>query len=135
MSFDAKTVEWARAWRDAAVADGWSIEPTYGDSESVDRAARLSRVGWMAQVITRTPIEGNRHANYYCGTIHVWGPDGLAVSPGHTYDWAHLVAGLRTCSACKATDVDTERYGFAGRCCAACLPTMRARTEQPGWNN
>jgi len=39
-------------WRDAAVADGWSIKPTY-QSEVVEQAASLERDGFHAQVIAR----------------------------------------------------------------------------------
>lgn len=36
-----KAIAEALAWRDAAVADGWSVEPMYPSTESVDRAAKL----------------------------------------------------------------------------------------------
>lgn len=131
--FDLDCVAQAAAWRDAAIADGWSIEPTYGASEPVERAARLRREGFSAQILTRLPVEGDRNQQYTDGSVHLWGPDGLAVNPGRTYDWAKLNAGLTTCSACKATDVPTERVGFAGRVCAACLPAQRRAIETPGW--
>lgn len=132
--FDMASVERARAWRDAAVADGWSIEPTY-QTEPVERAARLSRDGFSAQIITRTPEEGHRWRTTYEGSVHIWGPDSLAVKAPHPYSWERLTAGLRTCHDCGATDVETQRVGFAGRTCAACLPDARKRIETPGWTN
>lgn len=125
--FDQLTLEQVRAWRDAAIADGWDATPTY-ETESIDRATRLRRDGWEAQVLTRDDSPQSISA-----TVHLWGPDGLAVRTGIAYDFDKLKAGLRTCMACKATDVDTQRYSFAGRCCAACRPEMARRTEQPGW--
>lgn len=119
----------AAAWRDAAVADGWSIQPTY-DHESVDRAWRLGREGFKALGLTRP---GNER-ELPCASVHVWGPDGLAVRPPPVYDWPAIVAGARTCSACGTVDVETQRFSFAGRCCAACRPEMARRYEQPGWS-
>lgn len=121
----------AEAWRDAAVADGWSIEPTY-DYEPVERAWRLSREGFSVQGITRAARDDTEMTT---ADIHIWGPDGLAIRPPPIYDWSAIVAGSRTCNACGATDVETQRYGFAGRCCAACRPEMARIHEQPGWTN
>src|SRR6185437_538235 len=47
---DAKIAA-ARQFRDAAVADGWSIAPTYGDSESVERAAKLRRDDFTMMIL------------------------------------------------------------------------------------
>jgi hypothetical protein len=121
----------ACAWRDAAIADGWAAEPMY-TSEPLERAARLSKLGFVAQIITRVPMPGDRYATH-AAHVHVWGPDGLAITPPNVYSWLAVVNGVRTCSACGATDIDTQRVGFAGRVCAACLPAERARVERPGW--
>lgn len=130
----AEHLEGVRQWRDAAVADGWAIEPTYGDHESVDRAARLSREGFTCQILTRDNSDkgGKWKAE---ADINVWGPDGLAVKVPAFYSWEALTAALSRCSACKATNVKTTRVGFAGRVCEACLPEQRRRVETPGWNN
>lgn len=120
------------AYRDAAVADGWSIRGTYEPSESVERAARLQRDGFVMQVLTRDNSE-RAHGKKFEASVHIWGPDGLAVTPPPLYDFAEIAARTRVCSACKKRDVDTERYSFAGRCCAECLPEMRRRHERPGW--
>ncbi len=121
----------ALAWRDAAVADGWSMRPTY-QQESVERAWRLERDGFVVSGITRSPeAEGDMPTV----SIHIWGPDGLVIKAPGVYDFAALVAGTRTCAACGATDVDTQRFSFAGRCCAACRPEMARLHEQPGWTN
>lgn len=119
-------------WRDAAVADGWSIEPTYGDSEPVERAARLTREGWVVQVLSRESTEaGKKH----CAEISVWTPDGLAVKTPAFYSMGDLIARTRWCSRCKAADVDTQRVGFAGRVCEACIESARKEVETPGWNS
>jgi hypothetical protein len=128
-------VEQAVAWREAAVADGWAIEPTYPGSEGTDRAAKLKRDGWVAMILTRTPVEGDRWRDHYEGAVHVWGPDRMAVVPGAAYSWDRLRAGLRHCAYCNADDVDTQCVGFAGRTCSKCLPEQRRQQEFPGWTN
>jgi hypothetical protein len=122
------------AFRDAAVADGWSIEPTYGRHEAVDRFATLRRDGFTMHAKARTKDKDWQKWKYEA-EITIWGPDGMVLKPGATaYDWAAIQAAVRTCNLCGATDVDTERYGFAGRCCAGCLPSARSKYERPGWN-
>lgn len=140
--------EFARvcAWRDAAIADGWDHRPTYGN-ESEERACRLSHPdGWSIQILTRSrgnyvpdprwPNHPAPHGKWtYEAQVNVWGPDGMHVPAGATYDFARMKALLRTCPECKATDVETERVGFANRCCAKCAPALRAKIETPGWTN
>jgi len=119
-------IESVRAWRNAAVADGWHIEPTY-QHESADRAARLRHPeGFIAQVVTREKGLVD---------LHIWGPDGLAINPYQTYDMDRIRAGIRVCMECHAHDVDTQRVGFAGRVCINCLPAARKSHEFPGWTN
>ncbi len=130
---DATQLERVRQYVAAAVADGWEIQPTYA-SESVDRAARLKRDGFVMQALTRTH-EPSQHRWLYEAKVHLWGPDGLALTPPEPYDFAEMLRRTRICSHCKAEDVETVRYGFAGRCCKPCLPEMRKRHEQPGWND
>lgn len=120
----------AEAYRDAAAADGWSIRPTY-NSEDIKRASTLGREGFVMQVLTRDNSE--KKGKWHEAQISIWGPDGLAIHPPTTYDFAKIKALTRHCNYCKADDVDTERVGFAGRCCAKCLPEQRARIEKPGW--
>lgn len=128
--FQIAELERNRAWVADAVADGWSIEPTYSQ-EPVERAARLRRDGFSVQALMRD--NDRPHGRTIETSIHVWGPDGLAVRPGLKYNFDQLRAGLRTCNSCRATDVPTRRYSFAGRCCEACLPAMRAKHEQGNW--
>lgn len=127
-------------WRAAAVADGWSIAPTYPGTEPADRAARLSRDGFTIQILTRDMLawfEAGKQSwkpkVRYSLSITIWGPDGLQIDPPHEYDGAAIIAGLRHCMNCGADDVETQRFSFAGRCCAACRPEMSRLTEQPGW--
>lgn len=120
-------------WRDAAAADGWSIEPTY-QTEPVDRAARLKHPkGYTGQILTRNDLTDVRAAPRVEASVYLWGPDGLAVTAPRRYDFAKIEASAKTCANCKKTDVETVRYSFAGRCCKDCLPEMRAKHEKPGW--
>jgi len=123
------------AWRDAAIADGWSHRPTYGKSESEDRACTMEKNGYKAMVLTRTPIEGKPSKWKAEAEVNIWGPDGLAIKPPNVYDWEAIQSAVATCGYCGAHPVKTERVGFAGRCCETCLPTMRAKIEVPGWAN
>lgn len=119
-----------RQWRADAIAAGWAHEPTYGSSESEERAMRLhGPSGWTAQTIARPNEKGAQ------ASIHVWGPDGLAVSVPPFFDMRVLTAATRRCSRCKAENVETQRVGFAGRVCAACITDARKEVERPGWNN
>ena len=128
----------AIAWREAAVADGWVIRPTYGQ-ESVERAASLSHPdGFAAMVLARDNRGHDRPQQCYVPSVtaevNVWGPDGLAVETGDAYDMDAIRAGLRICKTCGASDVDTQRYSFAGRCCASCRPKMAEKHEYAGWD-
>lgn len=115
-------------WRNAAIADGWRAEATYGDSEPIERAATLTRDGFKCMILTRTMEHG-----WYEAGVSIWGPDRLAITPPLTYDWDAIVAGLRKCGYCNATDVGTMRVSFAGRCCSDCRPMVSAQLEEPGW--
>jgi len=120
-----------RQWRSDAIAAGWSHEPTYGESESEERAMRLHGPdGWVVQTLARTHESGGATA-----MIYAWGPDGLAVDVPPFFDVAVLEAATRTCSRCEVTDVETQRVGFAGRVCAACIVDARKEVERPGWNS
>lgn len=127
---DLSKLEQVRAWRDAAIADGWHIEPTYGHHEDVSRAARLMRGGFVVQLITRENV-GQWKANVSLGG---WAPDGMAISLPTVYDPAVFARSMRHCNYCHADDVETHRVGFAGRSCEACLPAQRALAEKPGWD-
>ena len=117
-------------WRNAAVADGWSIEPTY-EHEPQEHAFRLRRDGFVVQGLAR-PIPGP-HGTTPAPQISIWGPDGLAIDPPETYDIEKIRRGAETCGSCGAYPVKTERVAFVNRCCAACAPDQRARLETPGW--
>jgi len=120
-----------RQWRADAIAAGWTHEPTYGESESEDRAMRLHGPrGWTAQTLARPHERGGATA-----MIYVWGPDGLAVDVPPFFDEQALEAATRLCSRCEASDVETQRVGFAGRVCAACITDARKEVERPGWTS
>ena len=131
---DVVALDYVTIFRQAAVADGWTQQPTYPGSEPIEQAASLEKDGWKMQVICRPTTMDRRGQPIRCSaSIHIWGPDDLAVNVPRSYDWAELQDGLRTCSACKATNVETQRVGFAGRVCATCLPAQRKAIERPGW--
>lgn len=120
-------VEQIIVWCKSAIADGWDHEPTYEGSEPEEYAMKLKREGFVVQTITRPNTNMN--------LIHVWGPDGLVVKGIMPYDWEQLQQQLRACGYCDKTDVDTQRVGFAGRCCNDCIAVTRKRIETPGWTN
>lgn len=132
---DPVWIERARAWRDAAVADGWSIEPTYPNNEGADRACRLKREGFVAQIITRETTKPEAKYRYEA-SVSVWAPDDMTIVPPDVYDWAEVRGAATACNQCGKGNLapeDMHRYGFAGRCCTDCLPAMRAKHERPGW--
>src|ERR1700675_3073414 len=88
----------AQAFRDAAAADGWSMRSTY-ESESIDRASTLRRDGFTMQVLTRDNSEQKRKWKHEA-QISIWGPDGLAIKPPSTYDFAEIMARTRRCGYC-----------------------------------
>jgi hypothetical protein len=116
-------------YRKAAIADGWTCEPTYGEHEPVEQAAKLTRDGFTMQIITRTKV-GKWN---YEASVNIWGPDGLGIEPPESYDWNQIVANLHRCSHCHKLVLETHRYSFAGRSCAECLPKLKAKHEKPGW--
>lgn len=105
-------------FRDAAVADGWSIEPTYGH-EPEAHAASLKRDGYHMMTVTRP--ESKNHS------VHLWCPKGIAIKVPPAYDFEAIKAGTRVCAYCGATDADTVRVGFAGRACKTCQPKEEAK--------
>src|SRR5690606_23601889 len=91
---DRNYIDIVNKWKEDAIADGWSVKPTYGESESVYRSATLEKEGFKALVLTRIKEQG--HFKYEAN-IWVYGPDRLAIeidlSKG--YNWQHIVDGLR----------------------------------------
>ena len=129
---DRAYLEAVQAYRDAAIADGWTSEPTYKD-ESAHRACKLHKGGFVMMVLTREHRPGGPSA--YEVQVHLWGPDGLAIKPEAPYNWDQINEGLRVCDWCGATGVYTERVGFANRVCARCAPEARRKIEVPGWSD
>lgn len=121
----------ANAFREAAIADGWQAKATYGKQEAVESHATLERAAFKMHVMVRMMEPGCKWK--FCVQINIWGPDGMAIDPPFVYDSDYIVAGVRRCGKCKAKDVETFRAGFANRCCATCLPKVRAEIEKPGW--
>ncbi|WP_298800045.1 hypothetical protein [uncultured Devosia sp.] len=122
-------IEKALAWRESAIRDGWASRPTYGH-EPEHQAFSLDRAGFHVSGLARPATEDTVGS----GHIECWGPDGLHIAVAETYDWPAILDGVTTCGYCHKTGVDTKRVGFAGRCCASCLPDMRKAIETPGWD-
>ena len=126
---EEQVLERVQAFRDAAVADGWTIEPTY-PNESVDRACRLRREGYVIGILTRRST-GPRWR--FEAKTSGWCPRGIAIDLPDEYDWHRIQANARQCPVCKARDVETVRVVFANRACLNCAPALREKLETPDW--
>ena len=120
------TLESVRRFVLDAEEDGWSAVATYMPYESIDKAVTLKRDGWVIQAIMRSETDFS---------LHIWGPDSLAVSPPDEYSWDTLQDGLVHCNHCGADGVTTTRLGFAGRVCPPCRSLLVDKVEYPGWYN
>jgi hypothetical protein len=132
-----KGLEWARKFRDDAKADGWSVEKSHSQDD-IDRECTMRKDGFSMLVYTRDnteKIKAGMTCRKYEGDISIWGDDGLSIRTPEKYDWDAIVNGKRHCNLCGADDVDTQRYSFAGRCCAKCRPAAAKEYEYPGWYN
>lgn len=117
-----KFIALCREWRDAAIADGWSVEPTY-QHESVDRAFKLRRDGYVVQGIAR---EGDERT-LPSAELHIWCPRGIAIPPPAAYDFEAIKKSEQTCGYCGDYPVQTQRVAFANRACEKCGPVEQAR--------
>lgn len=127
---DQEEYQAAVAFRTAAIADGWLCTATY-ENETTESAASLTREGFNMQLITRR----NVGKWSFQASVSIWGPDKLSILVPKVYNWNEIQAGLRRCNSCMKTDVETQRFSFAGRCCANCIQAMRTQHEYPGWDN
>lgn len=108
----ARTI--VETWRDAAIADGWTFNPTYAH-EDVNRAMTLQillasglKIGttslnrlFKTHVISRPNVLEGKDWSLGDGTINVFGPDDLQIKvpliyPGKQY----FVDALVTCQYC-----------------------------------
>lgn len=118
-----------RVWREAAEADGWIAEATY-DHESIDRAFKLSRDGFVIMGLTRPSDERSLGS----GSLNGWAPDAMSIKLPVIYPGMEAIAeAAKTCYNCGNHPVETFRYSFAGRCCKDCLPEMQRIHERAGW--
>lgn len=131
---DREYLDAAHAFRKAAIADGWSCVPTYGDHEPMDSHATLNKEGFVCHVKARDRGEGKKKYRYEV-QVSLWGPDRLCITAPMVYDWEAIKAGVRRCGYCGQEDVETQQVGFAGRSCEKCLPSARKQDEYPGWTN
>lgn len=116
-------------FREAAIADGWSIEPL--SQEPIESWAKIEKDGFVGHVLARRNVGKWK----YQARVSLWGPDGIDIKPPRVYNWDEINKGLRHCPVCGADGVATERVGFANRSCAKCSPELRKQIETPGWNN
>lgn len=117
-------------YRAAVMKDGWATAPRY-EHELISSYSEHKRDGFTLIICSRSPAGKWK----YQAQVNIWGPDGLAIAPPETYDGEKIKAGLRTCNYCHEANVDTQRVGFAGRCCKKCLSSQRKISEFPGWTN
>jgi hypothetical protein len=127
--------EAVKAWRDAAVADGWEIAPTYGNHEPVTSAASMTREGFKAMVLTRENLNPDLPKPICKFNVSAWAPDGIAIRVKFPYNWENIKAEVTTCPVCNRTSIPTIRVGFANRSCDECAPELRKRIERPGWTS
>jgi len=125
---DRAQFEAAAAFRDAASADGWVVGPN-SPPEDVSSWSRGEKEGFVFQILTRQNVGKWK----YQAKVSMWGPDGLVIAPPDKYDWQAIKAAVTSCNYCGAAGVAVFRVGFAGRCCDACMPTVRPKVERPGW--
>jgi hypothetical protein len=123
---DSKQHEAAVAFRTALVADGWSVKQ---NDKTDDTYTSHYKDGWCVQILSRNNVGKWKHE----ASVNAWGPDGMSVKVPTVYNFEAMKAGLRRCGLCNAEGVDTQRYSFAGRCCAKCIDGARAKFEKPGW--
>lgn len=126
------TLESVHKWVADAIADGWTAEPTYGNTEPIERAARLTRDGFVVQAITR-PKGPPQWAAKDEVKLSVWGPDDLAVKAPATYSMAELQRQLHVCGECNGEFEKIVRLGFAGRVCPECRVRLAPTVEHKGW--
>lgn len=100
-------------WRDAAIADGWAMTPTY-THEDWSRACTLKRDGCEAHILTRSnrpelpelPPEnrkddGKLNVSLGTGEVTVWGSDRLQIPVPRIYPgWQYFQDALVTCPHC-----------------------------------
>lgn len=120
------------------------ITSLYYKIESEERVSGLERDGFKMHILTRSrdnevlnPKAGYHHTIHrkwkYEAEVAIWGPDGLAIATPVVYSYEAITSGVRTCGTCGAKDVETQRVGFANRCCTKCAPEQKRIIERPGW--
>lgn len=131
------TLEVVRQFIQDAIADGWASRPLYSDPEF---GIILEKNGMTIHARTEPqgcygtwPGRGTPNPMTDNASLSAWGSDGLVLQVSAPYDAEALVAAHQVCGCCGATDVETHRYHFAGRACAACLPDAKAKTEVGNW--
>jgi hypothetical protein len=118
-------------FRNDAIRDGWSIEPTYA-GESENRSCTMKRDGYTMMIITRDSGD-ETNAYRYGSSVAIWGADGLGIEPSFPYNFKTIVDGTKKCDFCHATVEKTFRVAFANRSCKDCLPAAKAKLERAGW--
>ena len=122
----------AEIWRDMAVADGWSCEPTYKPEDPHFTLTHPS--GWKAMIDCRCYPKARPGVLCCKDRVSIWAPDGLGVnSVPYNMDW--LCDLTRVCDACGERGVATVRIAFANRVCKKCRadPSVVAKYEPKGW--
>lgn len=130
---DKNELEAAIKFREAAIKDDWQAESLYPNHEDISQSTKLTKDGWVIQILARTNKPD--HKFKYQVEVTIWAPDKLQILVPKVYDWNIIQQGMRRCNLCHKENVDTFRYSFAGRCCKSCLPQAQQKHEFPGWTS
>lgn len=117
------------AYREAALADGWSLQWMEGDEKTASYSKHF-KDGYCMHILSRSQ---GKHKYKYEAKASLWCPQGIAIRAPETYDWQKIVEGTTRCHECGATGVKTVRVAFANRVCEPCLPAAKAKYEYRGW--
>jgi len=126
---DKERYDAAIAYKDSAIADGWSLKTE--ENGNCDYFI-LNREGFTMHCMAR--LHKSTCKWKYQAEVTIWGPDGLQIRVPDMYDWEEIQKRVDVCMSCGAVG-KIQRVGFAGRYCSKCVPAQRKIQEFPGWTN
>lgn len=136
---DPKEMERVVAWREAAIADGWSCRATYEGHEAMERAATLDHPwGYHAMILSRDNAGKSPGKFRYEVGVYLWDAlkFGIAIKTPRVYSLEAIQRAERTCPECGneyESKAVMRRVAFANRCCANCYGALKAKLETRGW--
>lgn len=142
MKENVEDYEHVTAYRNAMIADGWTMRALYGPTEPMESYAHGEKEGFTCHVKSRDHVQQSERFPYlknarpkqrYMCSVTVWAPDGAVIQVPSVYSWEAIKAQVMHCPKCGADNVKTVRVAFANRACEKCAPALRAKLETPGW--